>query len=51
MGVIVRGQSRRTVEEEISEAYQDVSDVVDACASAGISNKVAQLKPMGAIKG
>jgi tRNA-splicing ligase RtcB (3'-phosphate/5'-hydroxy nucleic acid ligase) len=50
-GIIVRGQSRRTVDEEISEAYKDVSDVVDACASAGISNKVAQLRPMGAIKG
>ena len=51
MGIIVRGQSRRTVDEEISEAYKDVSAVVDACASAGISNKVAQLRPMGAIKG
>ena len=50
-GIIVRGQSRRTVDEEISEAYKDVSDVVDACALAGISRKVAQLKPLGCIKG
>jgi tRNA-splicing ligase RtcB len=50
-GIIVRGQSRRTVDEEISEAYKDVSDVVDACALAGISPKVAQLKPIGCIKG
>jgi tRNA-splicing ligase RtcB len=50
-GIIVRGQSRRTVDEEISEAYKDVSNVVDACALAGISNKVAQLKPLGCIKG
>jgi len=50
-GIIVRGQSRRTVDEEISEAYKDVSNVVDACALAGISNKVAQLKPIGCIKG
>lgn len=50
-GIIVRGQSRRTVDEEISEAYKDVSDVVDVCAVAGISNKVAQLRPLGAIKG
>ena len=50
-GIIVRGQSRRTVDEEISEAYKDVSNVVDACAIAGISNKVAQLKPVGCIKG
>jgi tRNA-splicing ligase RtcB (3'-phosphate/5'-hydroxy nucleic acid ligase) len=50
-GIIVRGQSRRTVDEEISEAYKDVSIVVDACALAGISRKVAQLKPLGCIKG
>ena len=50
-GIIVRGQSRRTVDEEISEAYKDVSDVVDACALAGISKKVAQLRPLGCIKG
>jgi len=50
-GIIVRGQSRQTVDEEISEAYKDVADVVDACAGAGISNKVAQLRPLGCIKG
>lgn len=50
-GIVVRGQSRRTVDEEISEAYKDVSNVVDACAIAGISNKVAQLRPIGCIKG
>ncbi len=50
-GIIVRGQSRRTVDEEISEAYKDVANVVDACALAGISSKVAKLKPMGCIKG
>jgi tRNA-splicing ligase RtcB (3'-phosphate/5'-hydroxy nucleic acid ligase) len=50
-GIVVRGQSRRTIDEEISEAYKDVSAVVDACALAGISRKVAQLKPLGCIKG
>lgn len=50
-GIIVRGQSRRTVEEELSEGYKDVSEVVNACAIAGISRKVAQLRPIGCIKG
>jgi len=50
-GIIVRGQSRRTVDEEISEAYKDVACVVDACALAGISNKVVRLDPLGCIKG
>ncbi len=49
--IIVKGQSRRTVDEEIPEAYKDVTNVVDACAEAGISRKVAQLKPLGCIKG
>lgn len=50
-GIIVRGQNRRTIDEEISEGYKDVSSVVDACTLAGISRKVAQLKPLGCIKG
>jgi tRNA-splicing ligase RtcB len=50
-GIVVRGQSRRTVDEEISEAYKDVANVVDACALAGISNKVVRLNPLGCIKG
>jgi tRNA-splicing ligase RtcB len=50
-GIIIRGQSRRTVDEEIPEAYKDVANVVDACAIAGISNKVARLRPIGCIKG
>ncbi|RME96357.1 MAG: RtcB family protein [Verrucomicrobia bacterium] len=50
-GIIVRGQSRRTVDEEIPEAYKDVSDVVEACVLAGISNKVVRIRPLGCIKG
>lgn len=50
-GIIVQASSRRTIDEEIPEAYKDVSDVVDACQLAGISKKVAQLRPLGCIKG
>ena len=50
-GIIVRGESRRTVREEISEAYKDVADVVEAVEGAGLSKKVAQLRPLGVIKG
>ena len=50
-GIYVIGKSRRTLDEEIPEAYKDVSHVVDACARAGISRKVAQLRPLGCIKG
>jgi len=50
-GIIVRGESGRTVREEIPEAYKDVTDVVDAVEGAGISKKVVQLRPLGCIKG
>jgi len=50
-GIIVRGASGRTVREEISAAYKDVADVVEAVEGAGLSKKVAQLRPLGVIKG
>lgn len=50
-GIIVQASSRRTIDEEISEAYKDVTHVVDACELAGISHTVAQLRPLGCIKG
>ncbi len=50
-GIYVMGASKGTIDEEIPEAYKDVSDVVDTCHLAGISRKVAQLRPLGCIKG
>ena len=50
-GIIVRSASRGTLAEEMSEAYKDVSDVVDVVQNAGISKKVARLRPIGVIKG
>lgn len=50
-GIYVKASSRRTIDEEIPEAYKDVANVVDACQLAGISKKVAQLRPLGCIKG
>ncbi|MDI6744279.1 MAG: RtcB family protein [Thermodesulfovibrionales bacterium] len=50
-GIIVRSAGRETLAEEMSEAYKDVSDVVDVVHRAGISKRVARLRPMGVIKG
>ncbi len=50
-GVVVMAAGMSTVAEEMPEAYKDVAEVVDVVAAAGISRKVAQLKPMGVIKG
>ena len=50
-GITVRSAGRSTVMEEISDAYKDVTDVVEVVHNAGISLKVAKLRPMGVIKG
>ena len=50
-GITVRSAGRATVLEEIPEAYKDVSQVVEVVYGAGISNKVAKLRPIGVVKG
>jgi tRNA-splicing ligase RtcB len=50
-GIIVRAAGRETLAEEMSEAYKDVSNVVEVVHNAGISLKVARLRPLGVIKG
>jgi tRNA-splicing ligase RtcB len=50
-GIIVKSAGRETLAEEMSEAYKDVSNVVDVVHNAGISKKVARLRPMGVVKG
>jgi tRNA-splicing ligase RtcB (3'-phosphate/5'-hydroxy nucleic acid ligase) len=50
-GIIVRAAGRGTLAEEMSEAYKDISHVVDVVHKAGISKKVARLRPLGVVKG
>ena len=50
-GVHVKAAGMATVAEEMPEAYKDVSDVVNVVHGAGIAVKVAQLRPIGVIKG
>jgi len=50
-GIIVRAKTRGTLAEEAPEAYKDVSEVVDAVHGAGLSTKVARMRPLGVIKG
>ena len=50
-GVLVKGASRATLVEEISDAYKDVNDVVEVLHRAGIARKVAKLAPLVVIKG
>jgi tRNA-splicing ligase RtcB len=50
-GIIVQAGSRRGLTEEQSDAYKDVDLVVDVVDRAGLSRKVARLRPIGVIKG
>ncbi len=50
-GIVVKGQSRAGLAEEAPEAYKDVEQVVDVVHRAGISRRVARLRPLGVIKG
>jgi tRNA-splicing ligase RtcB len=50
-GVAVMATGRATVAEEMPEAYKDVTEVVDVMDGAGISRKVARLRPLGVVKG
>ncbi|MGB4644511.1 MAG: RtcB family protein [Dictyoglomaceae bacterium] len=50
-GIIVKAASKASVVEEASEAYKNVVDVVNVVHNAGISKRVAQMKPLAVIKG
>ena len=50
-GIYVMAASRATLVEEAPEAYKDVSQVVEVVHQAGISSKVARLRPWGVVKG
>ncbi|MDO9574930.1 MAG: RtcB family protein [bacterium] len=50
-GILVRAKSYRTLMEEMSEAYKDIDSVVSVVERAGISKKVARMRPIGVIKG
>ena len=50
-GIFVQSRGRSTLKEEMSEAYKDVSLVVEAVHMAGLAKKVARMRPLGVIKG
>ena len=50
-GVSVMAENLHTLGEEAPEAYKDVSHVVDVVQGAGLSLKVARLRPVAVIKG
>ena len=50
-GIVIMAKGKRTVIEEMPEAYKYVEDVCDVVHNAEIAKKVARLRPIGVIKG
>lgn len=50
-GVHVMATSKRTIAEEMPDAYKNVDEVVEAVQEAGLARMVARLKPSLVIKG
>ena len=50
-GILVKAASRGTLAEEAPYAYKDVTDVVETTEGAGISKRVARMRPLGVVKG
>ena len=50
-GIVVAARSRKTLAEEMPEAYKDAAQVVEALRLSGIARPVARLRPLGVVKG
>jgi tRNA-splicing ligase RtcB len=50
-GILVLSNARRTLMEEMPEAYKNISSIVDIVEENGLASKVARLTPLGVIKG
>lgn len=50
-GIAVEAGNIRLLSEEAPYAYKDVSEVVEVCQAAGLSQKVAKMRPLGVLKG
>lgn len=50
-GIFVKARGRETLQEEAPEAYKDVNEVVKAAHEAGISKRVARMRPLAVMKG
>jgi tRNA-splicing ligase RtcB len=50
-GILVSSRQVRLLAEEAPYAYKDVSEVVRVCEEAGLSRRVARLRPLAVVKG
>jgi len=49
--IIIKTGDISSLAEEASQAYKDVTEVIEICHQAGISRKIAMATPLGVIKG
>jgi tRNA-splicing ligase RtcB len=50
-GIVVKCRSFKGIAEEAPQAYKDINEVVEVVDKAGLSKKVAKLRPLAVIKG
>ncbi|MDP6156746.1 MAG: RtcB family protein [Candidatus Thermoplasmatota archaeon] len=50
-GIYVRAHSEKVAAEEAPQVYKDIEEVVNVTHGAGISMKVAKMKPLAVVKG
>jgi tRNA-splicing ligase RtcB len=50
-GITIRAENIPSLAEEASQAYKDVTEIIEVVHKAGISKKVVMAVPMGVIKG
>lgn len=51
MGILVKAAQLSGLAEEAPEAYKDVRAVVEICEGAGLSRRVARMRPVAVMKG
>ncbi len=50
-GIVIMAAGKKTIREEMPDAYKDIEDVVNVVHRAGLSGKVVRLRSVGCIKG
>ena len=50
-GITVLAKSKRTIAEEVPEAYKNIDDVIMVMENCGLLKKAVRLKPVAVIKG
>jgi len=49
--IVIMARSKKTIAEEMPDAYKDIDAVVEVLDKAGLARRVARLRPVGVIKG